>query len=186
MQQLLNFINQYARLEKATIYALEKRIEFESFKKNELILKQGIIANKVWFIVKGLVRKFYYHEGKEVTTWIHAENEMCTSMHSYFQKKPSEENIQAIEDAHIISLSYKKSLELNIYPEFNTFSQELLTKQFACIDEFSKKFSLMNASEKYQALSEIAPEIIKRAKLGYIASIMGISQETLSRIRSKK
>ncbi len=186
MQQLIDFISEYIQLEKETINALEKRIQYESFKKNELILKQGSTANKVWFITKGLVRKFYYHEGKEVNTWIHAENEMCTSMYSYFEKKPSEENIQAIENTELISLTYEKSLELNFYPEFSDFSRKLLTKQFACIDEFSKKFSLMNASEKYQALSETAPEIIKRAKLGYIASVMGISQETLSRIRSKK
>jgi len=186
MQQLINFINQYTNLSKQAIDALEERVQFESFKKNELILKQGSIANKVWFITKGLVRKFYYKDGKDITIWIHAENEMCTSMHSYFQKKSSQENIQAIEDTELISLSYDKSLELNKYPEFNSFSQDLITKQFSCIDEFSKKFTLMSAAEKYNALSEIAPEIIKRAKLGYIASILGITQETLSRVRSKK
>jgi CRP-like cAMP-binding protein len=186
MQQLITFISQYSKLSPTAIEALEKRIEFESFHKNEIILSQGAKANKVWFIKKGMVRKFFYNEGKEITIWIHAENEMLTSMHSYFQQKPSQENIQAIEDTELISLSYEKSLELSVYPEFNTFSQDLITKQFSCIDEFSKKFSLMSAKEKYVALSEIAPQIIKRAKLGYIASILGISQETLSRIRSKR
>lgn len=186
MQELIKFINQYTKLSKESVVALKQRVEFETYKKNEIVLHQGDRANKVWFIKKGFLRKFYYNNGKEITTWIHAENEMFTSMHSYFQQKPSQEFIQAIEDSELISLSYEKSLELNQYPEFNSFSQELLTKQFSAIDEFSKRFSLMSAAEKYKTLAEIAPEIIKRAKLGYIASILGISQETLSRIRSKK
>jgi CRP-like cAMP-binding protein len=186
MQQLINYMNQYTQLSNESIQALEEKVVFESHKKNEIILHQGTRANKVWFIKKGMLRKFYYNEGKEITTWIHTENEMFTSMHSYFHQKPSQESIQAIEDSVLISLSYEKSIELNQFPEFNTFSQELLTKQFSAIDEFSKRFSLMSAADKYKALAEVAPEIIKRAKLGYIASILGISQETLSRIRSKK
>ena len=186
MEQLIHFINQYTFLDDDAQKALARRVEYEKYKKNEFILKQGVRANRVWFINKGLVRKFYYHEGKEITTWIHAENEMFTSMPSYFQQKPSSEYIQAIEDTELISLSYEKSLELRNFSSFNDFSKELITKQFANIDEVSKKFSLMSAKEKYDALSEFAPEIIKRAKLGYVASIMGVSQETLSRLRSKK
>lgn len=186
MQQLIQFINKYTKLDENVIQELEKRIEFESFSKNSYILEQGSKANKVWFLKKGLVRKFYVENGKEITTWIHSENEMFTSMHSYFHQKPSQEYLQAIEDSVVISISYKNSLELNKYPQMNAFGSNMITKQFACIDEFSKKFNLMSATEKYEAISEIAPQIIKRAKLGYIASIMGISQETLSRIRSKK
>lgn len=185
MEQLINFINKFTPLDNEVINELEKRVEFETFTKNTFILKEGAKANKVWFITSGLVRKFYIEDGKEITTWIHSENEMFTSMHSYFNQKPSGEYLQAIENTELISLSYLNSQELSKYPQMQIFGNNLITKQFACIDEFSKKFSLMNAKEKYDALSEVAPQIIKRAKLGYIASIMGISQETLSRIRSK-
>lgn len=185
MEQLIKFINTYTHLDDEVINELSKRVVFETFKKNEFILKQGSRANKVWFIKSGLVRKFYLNEGKEVTVWIHAENEMLTSMHSYFNQKPAQEYIQAIEDTEIISITLENSQALSKYPQMEFFSKELINRQFACIDEFSKKFSLMSAKEKYESLLEIAPHIIQRAKLAYVASIMGVTQETLSRIRSK-
>lgn len=186
MQQLIQYINQYTPLDKDAENALRDKVEFEFYCKNEFILEQNQKSNKIWFLKSGLVRKFYLHEGKEITSWIHSENEMFTSMHSYFHQKPSQEYIQAIEKSELISITYQNSLELNKYPQMAIFSNKLITEQFAAIDEISKKFSLMSAKEKYDKLSEIAPQIIQRAKLGYIASIMGVSQETLSRIRSKK
>jgi CRP-like cAMP-binding protein len=86
MQQLIHFINQYTKLSADAIKALEDKVKFESFKKNDFVLRQGTRTTKVWFITSGLIRKFYVNEGKEITSWIHSENEMFTSMHSYFQK----------------------------------------------------------------------------------------------------
>lgn len=186
MKKLIQYINKYTPLDDEVINELANRIEFENYKKNELILKEGNRAHKVWFIKSGLIRKFYLHEGKEITSWIHAENEMLTSMHSYFHNKPSKEYIQAIEDTELISITRENSLSLSKYPQMELFSKELINIQFANIDEFTKKYNLMSAQEKYKTLTEVAPHIIQRAKLGYIASIMGVTQETLSRIRSKK
>jgi len=79
---------------------------------------------------------------------------------------------------------YKKLIET--YPKFERFSRLLAEEQLAFIDLYSKGYMFMSAKEKYQLLLSNIPDIELRVKLGYIASFLGISQETLSRIRSSK
>jgi CRP-like cAMP-binding protein len=186
MKNLIRFINQYTRLDQNTERALRELVEDETYIKNQYLLREGQVCTRVWFIQTGSVRKFYLHEGKEITSWIHFENEMFTSLSSYFQQKPSEENLQACENTKLLSISYANSLKLNKYPQMSSFSKLHIEEQFSVVDSVTRKFSQMSAADKYAALAEMAPTLIRRAKLGYIASIMGVSQETLSRIRAKK
>ncbi len=186
MENLINFIRQYTRLDKDAEEALRENIDSESYSRNEYLLQEGQICSRVWFIQTGSVRKFYLHEGKEITVWIHFENEMFTSLSSYFQQQPSDEYLQACETTTLLSISYVNSQKLNRYQQLGKFSKLHLEEQFSIIDKVSKKFYQMSALEKYEALTELAPSLMKRAKLGHIASIMGVSQETLSRIRAKK
>ena len=187
MQELIGFIKKYSKgLDKDAEFALRKYSEFESYKKNDFILSQGQYCNKVWFVKSGLIRRFYIEDGKEITIWIFCENELFTSMFSYFQKKPSHEFIQACEDSELISMSRTNSEKLNKYPQIELFSRLHLEEQIAKIDIVSKKLTLMKTKERYDTFKEMAPSVFKRAKLGHIASILGVSQETLSRIRAKK
>ena len=185
MQALINFINKFTVLGKEAGAALQQYAEPEFFRKNEFILREGAYCTKVYFIKSGMLRNYFLHDGNEITKWIFCENEMLTSMASYFSGTPSGEYIQACEDTQLISMTKENSHKLNEYPAFCDFSKNLLEAQFARIDNLSKQFSLLGAREKYAMLNELAPEVIKRAKLGHIASLMGITRETLSRIRAK-
>jgi CRP-like cAMP-binding protein len=187
MDQLVAFIERYTPVSIELVQELERLVVKETIEKNGYILKANQVCSKVWFLNRGMVRKFYLDPwGNEVTIWIHFENEMITSLNSFFNQKPSTENIQACEKSELISISYSNSNMLSKYPQMEAFTRRHLQQQFACIDEVSKKFSLLDAKGKYEMLSQIAPELIKRAKLGHIASIMGVTPETLSRIRTKK
>jgi hypothetical protein len=125
------------------------------------------------------------HEGKEVTVWLHTEGEMFTSMRSYFMDQPTTEIIQACENSTLFSVTKDGSKKLNRYPQFDTFSRLYLEEQFSRLDESLKKFSMLSAEEKYRMLMDLSPQLIRRAKLIHIASIMGVTPETLSRIRSR-
>lgn len=186
MDQLITFIKKYTPLSHEAKNNLTQLVNFETYKKNDFILQQGQRCHKVWFIKSGLIRKFYLEDGKEITTWIHAENELFTSMHSYFQDESSTEYIQAYEDVSLLSMTKENSHKLSKFPEIELFSSKVLQEQFSKIDKVVKQFFMMNAQDKYNMLQKHAPYIIKRAKLGHIASIMGVTQETLSRIRAKR
>ena len=185
MQKLIDYINQYAKLDYTAILELELRTETEKFKKNEYILEQREYCNKIWFIKSGMVRKFHLHEGKEVTAWIHFENEIITSLHSYFHQTPAVEFLQACEETELIGISRENSKKLAQFPQFVTFSNALMGEHFVKIDTNTREFALLSAKEKYNYLKQISPELIKRAQLGHIASLIGVTQETLSRIRKQ-
>lgn len=130
-----------------------------------------------------MVRKYHYFKDKEVTVWIHTENQTFTSLQSYAQNTLSEEYLQACENTEVISITKSNSEKLAQYPQITSFVNAMMGLEFANIDKYSKELSQRDAKGKYEYLKEISPEIIKRAKLGHVASILGISQETLSRIR---
>ncbi len=185
MQKLIDYINQYAKLDTAAILELELRAEIEKFAKNEFIIEQGEYCNKIWHIKSGMVRKFHLREGKEITAWIHVENEIITSLHSYFHQTPAIEYLQACEKTELIGISRENSKKLAQFPQFVTFTNVLMGEHFVKIDTNSREFGMMSAKEKYDYLKQISPEMMKRAKLGHIASLMGVTQETLSRIRKQ-
>jgi len=183
VEELIRYIENYVHLSKKAEEALEQFTTPESFKKNEFILQPGQYCQRIWFLVSGMVRKFHLSDGKEITSWIHTENETFTSLQSYAQDTPSTEYLQACEPVTAISISKKKSKELIVFPEFVTFTNALMEKQFALIDQNTREFNNRDAKGKYAYLQQIAPQLIKRAKLGHIASLLGVTQETLSRIR---
>jgi CRP-like cAMP-binding protein len=183
MQQLIDYIEQFVRLDSEAIEALENLAETETYNKNQHILEQGQRCNKIWFLKKGMIRKYHICDGKEITAWMHTENDTFTSLQSYAQNTPSDEFIQACETTEVISITKANSEKLALFPQFTIFSNKLMGREFANIDKHTKALNQRDAKGKYEYLRKIAPEMIKRGKLGHIASIIGITQETLSRIR---
>lgn len=183
MQQLIDYINTITRLNDDAILALYDLAEIENFSKNKNILEAGQRCTKIYYLKKGMVRKFHIFDGKDITSWIHTENQTFTSLQSYAMQIPADEYIQAIEDTEAISITKENSKKLSQFPQFIIFSNTLMEREFVNIDKHTKAFNQLDARNKYEYLRKIAPEVVKRAKLGHIASVLGVSQETLSRIR---
>lgn len=105
-------------------------------------------------------------------------------MSSFFEQKPYFKNFQTCEETIVYSLSYSDEQALLEYPLFVKFHIKQLRHYLSKINEFNHLFHLMTAEKKYLFLLESFPQIIKKAKLKHIASLIGVSQETLSRIRA--
>ena len=183
MQKLIDYIETIVKLDTEAIQRLNELAVIESYAKNQHLLEAGQRCNKIWFLQSGMVRKYHINDGKEHTCWIHTEDDIFTSLKSYSQQIYSEEYIQACEDSVVIGISRENSKKLATIPQFLTFSNTLMERAFVNIDIHTKEFNLRDAKGKYEYLKTIEPEMVKKAKLGHIASILGISQETLSRIR---
>lgn len=185
MQSLQDYIQTKIHLDADLIKALEENFVLKNFPKNTFLLKEHQYSKNLFFIASGTVRTFYYHKEKEVTSWFYREDQFFTSWYSFYTQQPSFENIQVLEDATIYSIDYfnfQKLIEAN--PKFERFARLLAEEQTAGIDHFSKGFLFMSAKEKYELLLSLFPDITLRVNLGYIASFLGITQETLSRIRN--
>jgi CRP-like cAMP-binding protein len=185
MQQLIDTIERFVNLDSKAREALIKLAEIETYAKNQHILQQGQRCNKIWFIKSGMVRKYIIHDGKEITIWIYTANETFTSLQSYSLQNQSDEYIQACENSVVVSITRINSQKLAGFPQIMAFTNYLMGKEFADKDIHTKEFLIKDAKGRYEYLQKIAPEMMKRAKLSHIASILGITPETLSRLRKK-
>ncbi|MCC9061899.1 Crp/Fnr family transcriptional regulator [Flavobacterium piscisymbiosum] len=185
MTELLSVINSFQELDLETEEMVRKYFIEEKFQKNEFIITEGKICSKIYFIRSGLVRRFCVEDGIEVTKWIYTDNQFITSLSSFFEQKPSFENFQASEVTILYSLSYENEQTLLEYDLFSKFYIKLLRLYLSKLNEFHHFYTVMNAQDKYLYLLNTLPQIILKAKLKDIASLIGVSPETLSRIRAQ-
>jgi CRP-like cAMP-binding protein len=155
-------------------------------KAGDYILKSGLVANYACFIVKGLVRSFHLKEEEEVTTKFLEESSLITSIYSFYSRKPSIENIVALENTQLICVHYNEMQKLfQEYPEFN-FIVRIITERYLLFSEIEiYNLRKQNAEERYRFFLKHHPTLLQRVNLKYIASYLNMSIETLSRMRNK-
>ncbi len=183
---LIDFIKERVMLPQAAKDDLKDAVEEIQVKKNHYLLRQGRIPDYLWFISEGSVRVFYEHDGKEITSWIYNKGRIATAYGSFFSRKSSYDNIQCTEDCVLIRISYDKLQALyKTHPAMQAFGRIWMEEMVEGLDNFYKGYMFMSAKEKYALLLSYFPDVTQRVNLGHIASFLGISQETLSRIRRK-
>lgn len=158
----------------------------KTFKKGELICKQDQYNRNIYFVEKGLIRSFYYENGKEITTKFYIEGNIMANTDTLFQNNPTRYNFEAVEESTVKFCNYEKVEELcSVSLESTNFSRFVLGNIITQMTDRISSLQFLTAKEKYLRLIHENPNIILRAPLGMIASYLGISQETLSRIRSE-
>jgi len=157
-----------------------------SFRKGKLLLKTGEICEHIYFIKKGAVRGFIKEGAKDITTWITAENELVSSISALDMREPALENMQAIENCELLTLTYADYQNLYIkFPEFNIVARKVLQKYYQDAEGRAYIARLTNAENKYRLFITMYGHLANRIPLKYIASFLGITLETLSRVRKR-
>ncbi len=186
MDTFIDYIKEYIDLTVDAEKDICGLLKEERVAKGHQIVKEGKVCNRLYYLSEGTARTFFYQKGKDITHWIYPNNTVFTSWHSYYLRKPSVEYIELTEAAIVVSLSFEDWQGLfDRHPELNQFGRLILEQELAVIDEFYKGYYFLTAKEKYELLITVFPQITQIANLGHIASMLGISQETLSRIRGK-
>src|SRR6187549_250052 len=157
-----------------------------SFRKGKLLLKAGEVCEHIYFIKKGAVRGFIKDGTKDITTWITAENEIVSSISSLDSKEPTLENMQAIENCDLLAIKYTDFQDLyNKFPEFNIVARKILQKYYQDAERRAFIARVANAEKKYRLFLTRYGHLANRIPLKYIASFLGITLETLSRVRKR-
>ncbi|MBL0304205.1 MAG: Crp/Fnr family transcriptional regulator [Cytophagaceae bacterium] len=186
MDKLITIINQFANISEQAKNELFDIVSMKGFDKGSYIVEQGKTCKHLYFIKSGFLRGFYYQDGKEITSWFASENDTVTSMYSFISQKPSFETIEVLEDSTLFEISYNNlQLLFEKYPEFNLIGRLLTEKYYIELEERTISLQFQTATERYLKLLQQQPQLLQKASLGMIASYLGISQETLSRIRKK-
>jgi CRP-like cAMP-binding protein len=186
MEQLLNHIKNYSALSAEAQQALENCFEQVILSKNEYLLTEGKICRHLYFLQQGALRGCYTLDGKEITHWFGFENDFVTSFHSFITQEPAVENIQLLEGSILWAISKDTLTGLfNQYHEIERLVRIAYEKYYIRLEERFVNAQFKTAAERYDSLLIQSPHIVERVSLGHIASYLGISQETLSRIRSR-
>lgn len=165
---------------------LERHSYSCSFEKGKFLLKAGDVCEDIYFIKKGVVRGFMQEGDKDITTWITADNELVSSISAIDNREVVVENIQAIEDCEMVALRYSDLEKLYVqFPEFNIVTRKLLQKYYKDAEGRAFIARLTNAENKYEQFLTRYSHLANRVPLKYIASFLGITLETLSRVRKR-
>jgi CRP-like cAMP-binding protein len=182
--KLIQELNKLIKVDAEIERFLNEECETKVFEKGEILSKQNQYNHTVFFVDEGLLRMFYYENGKDITTNFYSEGKITANIDTLFKNQPTRNNIETLEKSVITTCNFNKLEELcSVSLTAANFSRNILGNLM--IEMSRRIFSLqyMTAKEKYIQLLEENPNIILRAPLGMIASYLGISQETLSRIR---
>lgn len=183
---LLKFFHSVAPLSAAAREALSSCLYVETYPKKHVIHHQQRVATHLYIVSKGMLRGYYDHDGKEVTIHLGMENCVMCAMDSILSQKPSYYSLDTIEDSEVISIRYS-DLEA-LYDEYHEIERlgRLMISQYYLEQEVAlRSLRFKTAEERYSELMETAPELLQRTPLGYLASYLGITPATLSRIRAK-
>lgn len=160
----------------------------EEYKKGEIILRAGKIYRKLYFVREGILRFYYTSEqGNDITHWFLMEESFITDINSFIAQEESEYSLEVLEDCSLVSFTLDDFLEINTNSlEVNRLLNFILSKLLIEFGEKIKDLQFREAKTRYDNLIKKHPTILQRVPLKYIASYLGITQQSLSRIRKIK
>lgn len=165
---------------------LKEHISIANVRKRKLLLKEGAYCEHIYFVVKGALRGFVREGHRDITTWITVENQLVSSIFGLHQRVPSVENIQALENCELLAMTLDDLQTLyEQYPESNILARKLLEIYYADAEKRAFIARLTKAENKYRSFLLHHQILSNRIPLKYIASYLGMTLETLSRIRKK-
>jgi len=160
----------------------QKKIRRKTF-----LLKAGHVCRHIWFVQSGLFRCFYINHDAEVCSWFMKEGDVIISIESFFLQKSSFESIQALEDCEVYYIEYDELQQIyRNFPEFNVHGRVITEKYYCQSEQRLYSLRMQRAPERYAYLREYQPELLQRVASKYIASYLGLTEVTFSRIKNRK
>jgi CRP-like cAMP-binding protein len=188
-EQLISFIKNNIpniTVTQSGLDTIAAHFEEMEFSKNEYLLKQGRVSD-YYYLAEGLVRAFTFDtDGNEITTFFYPAGRVAFEASSFFLHQPSTEFLQAITDCKVYATNFEKlNLLFHSVPEFREFGRAMLVKEFVACKQRTLSMINKSAEERYADMVANNQEIFQYAPLKHIASYLGVTDSSLSRIRKE-
>lgn len=184
---LLRRLNELVPLNADQQQQLRHLVQVSEHPKDDTLVAQGEVCDRIYFVLEGVLRSFTYYEDKEVTRWLCFPDHFATSYFSFVYRQPSEDAICTLTDTKLLSISYKSLQYLNardaVWVDLN---RRLLEHYYTILLQRVMSFQTQSTAERYDHLLAAHPTIEAEVPLGCIASYLGMTQATLSRVRRRR
>ena len=170
---------------KDELHDILEHFKKEAVQKNQILIRQGEVCKSLYYVEQGMGRSYYLHEnGKEITQWFFGVGKFMSSVDSFFQQRPSLYYLEILEDSVLYSISKEDIDSLFAkYPKMEQLGRLVSIEMLTKVVNKLNAIQFQTARERYHYMLAEFPDIAYQVPLGYIASYLGMTQETLSRIR---
>ncbi len=184
MDSLFQYFKKFNSLSKEAENAIAEISNMVIIKKNKDLQPIGHTCKTIYFIKKGVARIYYFTDGIDITEGFFFENSIIARVESLFTGKPSRKAIQILEDAEIVAINASQLFKLyDSFPEIERLFRKIFEAAYVDTVNRIEGIQFHTAEERYKALLKEAPNVLMRVSLKYVASYLGITQVSLSRIR---
>ncbi|REA64238.1 Crp/Fnr family transcriptional regulator [Dyadobacter luteus] len=186
--QFRTYLRRFVELNDQQWQALAEKMVVKTIRKKEFLVKQGQISRDIYFMISGSCRLYYEKDGEEKTTYFFFENNLIADYLGCVTDNPSSMSIQALEDCELIYFKYQTLTDLyESHPIYQVFGRKLAEYLFAGLDMRLAELLTLTPEERYLKFmnTAIKRKIIERIPQQYIASYLGITPVSLSRIRRR-
>lgn len=185
-EKIIEFLEAIGPLSPGLKQALRDLLVIEQVSRKYKFLRKGEISDRVYFIIRGLVRSYYFDENKnERTAWLMKEGDVVIGLDSFYCREPGDECIETLEPTLAASISYDELQMLYLeFQEFNWVGRILNERYNDQARKRAKELSSNDTTKRYEIFKEKYEALEKRVPLKYIASYIGVEKETLYRIRN--
>ena len=175
----------YSTMTHDELDVLESILRPMKFAKNEKILNEGETCENIYWVAKGLVRQFYYKNGNELTEHMAVENSIIMCIESLFKEEPTRLQIMALEPTVVYAMP-RKLLEQVAMKSVNIqiLYRKILEESLIDSQIYADMLRFETAQDRYAKFVKLQPQLVLRAPLVYIANLLQMTPETLSRVRT--
>ncbi|HWZ22409.1 MAG TPA: Crp/Fnr family transcriptional regulator [Cytophagaceae bacterium] len=184
--KLLKYFSKIMPLSEEEIEAIDETMHVQHYKKGAILLKAEQISSEVYFVLEGIVRQYYLIDGEEKTSDFFADEQWVVSLNSINSNNPSTHYLECCIDCSLLVGNSQKGEDLyKKYPKLETISRKLMGKVFTDQQEKIEAFTINTPPLRYQNLLKSRPDLFQRIPQYQIASYIGVTPESLSRIRKR-
>lgn len=183
---LIAFLSGFPNLDSSDVAELAEMIPVVAPYKGTVLMEEGEVPNECYFVLKGLVRQYLFVDGKERTTAFYTESNGIISSTHYTEQSPSDFYLECIEDCLLVAGTLElEEAHFEKFPELQEITRNMLENDLNKAKDNYAKFILSSPKERYLHFLDSRPDLLNRVPLHQVASFLGMTPESLSRIRKR-